>query len=110
MSTPATEQLADVIDVRWVMACMPGKQRAAVLLHKYHQMDCWQIAKVLNCSESVARSLLLSAYENLRHRLATAAAPQNEELASRSMPFGQRLRSGTKIAAQIGSGDGAGHA
>ena len=61
MTTPATEQLADVLGVGRVMACMPGKQRAAVLMHKYHQMDCWQIANVLNCSESVARSLLLSA-------------------------------------------------
>jgi len=74
------EQLADVVDVGQVMACMPGEQRAAVLMHKYHQMDCWQIAKVLNCSESVARSLLLSAYENLR-RLVPAVAPQNKELA-----------------------------
>jgi RNA polymerase sigma-70 factor (ECF subfamily) len=80
MSTPATEQLADVLDVGRVVAGMPGKQRAAVLMHKYHQMHCWQISRVLNCSESVARSLLLSAYENLR-RLAPTAAPQNEELA-----------------------------
>jgi RNA polymerase sigma-70 factor (ECF subfamily) len=93
MSAPAPEQLPDVLDVGRVVACMPAKQRAAVLMHKYHQMDCWQIAKVLNCSESVARSLLLSAYENLR-RLAPAAAPRNEELASSAMPytlFGERL-------------------
>lgn len=92
MSTPATEQLADVLDVGRVMACMPGKQRAAVLMHKYHQMDCWQIAKVLNCSESVARSLLLSAYENLRRLVPTAS--QSEELASWPMPYtlsGERL-------------------
>ena len=86
MRTQTTEELADVSDVRWVVACMPGKQRAAVLMHKYHQMDCWQIAQVLNCSESAARSLLLSAYENLRRLAPAAAAPQNEELASSPMP------------------------
>jgi len=85
MRTLATEQLAGVLDVGRVVACMPAKQRAAVLMHKYHQMDCSQIAKVLNCSESAARSLLLSAYENLR-RLAPAVAPQNEELPSWPMP------------------------
>jgi RNA polymerase sigma-70 factor, ECF subfamily len=81
----ATEQLAGVLDVGRLVACMPGKQRAAVLMHKYHQMDCWQIAKVLNCSESAARSLLVSAYENLR-RWAPAVAPQSEELPSSPMP------------------------
>ena len=86
MSTPATEQLAGVPDMRWVAACMPGKQHAAVLLHKYHQMDCWQIAKVLNCPESVARSLVLSAYEHLHRRLVPAAAPRSQELALGSVP------------------------
>jgi RNA polymerase sigma-70 factor (ECF subfamily) len=77
------ERLADVPGVGRVVAGMPAKQRAAVLMHKYHRMDCWQIAKVLNCSESGARSLLLSAYENLRRFV---PAPQSEELALRSMP------------------------
>ena len=81
---PATEQLAAVVDLGRLVACLPGTQRAAMLMHKYHRMDCWQIAKVLNCSEAVAKSLLLSAYENLR-RMAAAERP-NEELASWSMP------------------------
>jgi RNA polymerase sigma-70 factor (ECF subfamily) len=49
---------------------MPGKQRAAVLMHKYHHMNSWQIADVLGCPASVARSLLVSAYDQLRVRLA----------------------------------------
>jgi DNA-directed RNA polymerase specialized sigma24 family protein len=39
MRTPSSEQLAGVLDVRWVVAAMPGKQRAALLLHKHHQME-----------------------------------------------------------------------
>jgi RNA polymerase sigma-70 factor (ECF subfamily) len=70
-SQPPPAQLADVVEkARRALACMPGKQRAAVLMHKYHDMDSWQIAEVLGCSESVARSLLLSAYDRLRGRLA----------------------------------------
>lgn len=84
MRTPATEQLAGVLDIGRVVACLPAKQRAAVLMHKYHQMDCWQIAKVLSCSESLARSLLLSAYENLR-RWVPEVALQKEELPSGPM-------------------------
>ena len=56
--------------LRRAMAFLPDKQRAAVLLHKYHRMDYPQIAKVLNCREAAARSLLLSGYETLRRQLA----------------------------------------
>jgi RNA polymerase sigma-70 factor (ECF subfamily) len=75
--------LSDAPDVARAVACLSGKQRAAMLMHKYHQMDCWQIAQVLNCSESVARSMLLSAYENLRRRLAPRTACQSENCAAR---------------------------
>ena len=49
------------------------KQRAAVLMHKYEEMEYAQIAKVLNCSESAIKSLLFRAYETLRARLAHMA-------------------------------------
>jgi len=48
-----------------------AKQRAAVLMHKYEEMEYSQIAKVLECSESAVKSLLFRAYESLRARLAT---------------------------------------
>ena len=41
-----------------VVAALPEKQRAAVLMHKYQEMDYSQIAGVLNCSESAVKSLL----------------------------------------------------
>ena len=49
---------------------MPEKQRAAVLMHKYEEMEYTQIAKVLGCSDSAVKSLLFRAYETLRARLA----------------------------------------
>lgn len=57
-------------EVRKAIALLPEKQRAAVLMHKYHEMEYAQIAKVLSCSESAVKSLLFRAYETLRSRLA----------------------------------------
>ena len=60
-------------EVRRAVAALPDKQRAAVLMHKYEEMEYSQIAGVLNCSESAVKSLLFRAYESLRARLAHMA-------------------------------------
>jgi RNA polymerase sigma-70 factor (ECF subfamily) len=57
-------------EIRRAVATLPDKQRAAVLMHKYEEMEYAQIAKVLGCSESAVKSLLFRAYETLRARLA----------------------------------------
>jgi RNA polymerase sigma-70 factor (ECF subfamily) len=57
-------------EVRRAIAALPEKQRAAVLMHKYEEMEYTQIATVLGCSESAVKSLLFRAYETLRARLA----------------------------------------
>src|SRR4051794_24828526 len=64
---------AKLDEVRRAIAALPEKQRAAVLMHKYEEMEYSQIAKVLNCSESAVKSLLFRAYEALRARLAHMA-------------------------------------
>lgn len=64
---------ATLDEVRRAVAALPDKQRAAVLMHKYREMEYTQIAKVLNCSESAVKSLLFRAYETLRARLAHMA-------------------------------------
>ena len=56
-------------EVRRAVAALPEKQRAAVLMHKYQEMDYGQIAGVLGCSSSAVKSLLFRAYETLRTRL-----------------------------------------
>jgi RNA polymerase sigma-70 factor, ECF subfamily len=55
--------------IRRAVAALPEKQRVAVLLHKYEEMDYGEIAKVLDCSESALKSLLFRAYETLRVQL-----------------------------------------
>ena len=76
-SRPSVEQAlvyeARLDEVRRAVAALPDKQRAAVLMHKYEEMEYSQIAKVLNCSESAIKSLLFRAYETLRARLAHMA-------------------------------------
>jgi RNA polymerase sigma-70 factor, ECF subfamily len=57
-------------EVRDAIALLPEKQRAAVLMHKYEEMEYAQIAQVLECSESAVKSLVFRAYETLRARLA----------------------------------------
>ncbi len=62
--------------IRRAIYALPDKQRAAVLLHKYHELDYDEIARILECSESALKSLLFRAYETLRVQLAPLAAPQ----------------------------------
>lgn len=62
-----------VAEIRRIVEALPEKQRAAVLMHKYEELDYQQISKVLQCSESALKSLLFRAYETLRVRLAHLA-------------------------------------
>jgi RNA polymerase sigma-70 factor (ECF subfamily) len=55
--------------IRQAIAELPEKQRAAVLMHKYQELDYTQIAAALGCSASAVKSLLFRAYETLRGRL-----------------------------------------
>jgi RNA polymerase sigma-70 factor (ECF subfamily) len=68
--------------IRRAIEALPEKQRAAVLLHKYQEMDYDEIARILQCSESALKSLLFRAYETLRVQLAplveTGRAPATQ--------------------------------
>jgi RNA polymerase sigma-70 factor (ECF subfamily) len=64
---------AKLREIREAVNALPAKQRAAVVMHKYQEMEYTQIAGVLNCSESAVKSLLFRAYESLRARLAHMA-------------------------------------
>jgi RNA polymerase sigma-70 factor (ECF subfamily) len=55
--------------IRGVVNALPERQRLAVIMHKYQQMDYRQIAGVLKLSESATKSLLYRAYETLREQL-----------------------------------------
>jgi len=56
-------------EIRRAVEALPEKQRLAVLLHKYQEMDYGEIAVILDCSEGALKSLLFRAYETLRVRL-----------------------------------------
>jgi RNA polymerase sigma-70 factor (ECF subfamily) len=55
--------------IRQEIEGLPEKQRAAVILHKYQDVDYRQIALILGVSESAVKSLLFRAYEHLRTNL-----------------------------------------
>jgi RNA polymerase sigma-70 factor, ECF subfamily len=55
--------------IRAQVRALPERQRMAVLMHKYQEMDYRQIGDVLKLSESATKSLLFRAYQTLRDRL-----------------------------------------
>jgi RNA polymerase sigma-70 factor, ECF subfamily len=55
--------------IRAHVLALPERQRAAVLMHKYQDMDYKQIGEVLKLSESATKSLLFRAYQTLREKL-----------------------------------------
>jgi RNA polymerase sigma-70 factor (ECF subfamily) len=55
--------------IRSKVEALPERQKLAVIMHKYQQMDYKQIAGVLKLSESATKSLLFRAYETLREQL-----------------------------------------
>lgn len=60
--------------VRRAVAELPDRQRAVVVLHKFHGMDYEQIAQALGCSVQAVKSLTFRAYTNLRRSLAESHA------------------------------------
>ena len=55
--------------IRDHILALPERQRSAVLMHKYEDMDYKQIGEVLKLSESATKSLLFRAYQTLREKL-----------------------------------------
>jgi RNA polymerase sigma-70 factor (ECF subfamily) len=55
--------------IRQHVMALPERQRTAVVMHKYEDMDYKQIGDVLKLSESATKSLLFRAYQTLREKL-----------------------------------------
>ena len=55
--------------IRAQVMALPERQRQAVIMHKYQEMDYREIGAVLKLSESATKSLLFRAYQTLRERL-----------------------------------------
>lgn len=60
--------------VRRAIMGLPARQRAAVLMHKFDNMEYAQIAEALGCNVSTVKSILWRAYTTLRTRLAPLSA------------------------------------
>lgn len=56
-------------EVRRAIHSLPAKQRSAVLMHKFEEMEYVRIAHAIGCTEAAVKSLLFRAYEALRSRL-----------------------------------------
>jgi RNA polymerase sigma-70 factor (ECF subfamily) len=55
--------------IRAHVMALPERQRMAVVMHKYQEMDYREIGQVLRLSESATKSLLFRAYQTLRDSL-----------------------------------------
>lgn len=55
--------------IRAQVSALPERQRMAVVMHKYQEMDYREIGQVLKLSESAVKSLLFRAYQSLREAL-----------------------------------------
>jgi RNA polymerase sigma-70 factor (ECF subfamily) len=55
--------------IRKHVMALPERQRSAVLMHKYQEMDYKEIGQILKLSESATKSLLFRAYQTLRENL-----------------------------------------
>ena len=72
-STPSIEQemlrRERMNAIKQHVLALPERQRMAVLMHKYQDMDYKSIGSVLKLSESATKSLLFRAYQTLREKL-----------------------------------------
>jgi RNA polymerase sigma-70 factor (ECF subfamily) len=60
----------DLAAVSTAVQALPPKQRAALLMRKYQQLDYPAIAEALGCSQSAARANVYQALQKLRLQLA----------------------------------------
>ncbi len=65
----ASAEAQRAVRVRDAVTALPGRQRAAVVLHKYQGQSYAAIGAALGLSESATKSLLFRAYESLRREL-----------------------------------------
>ncbi len=69
VAEPASDALADADLARRLLAELPARQRAAVALRFYDDLAFAEIATILDCPESTARSYVHRALERLRAQL-----------------------------------------
>ncbi|MBN1419017.1 MAG: RNA polymerase sigma factor [Planctomycetes bacterium] len=90
----ALEQEERIRVVREAILTLPPNQRYAVLLRRYEDLSCQEIARVLGLSLMAVKSLLVRARENLRRILEPyLQAGDRPRAAARGAPEAPRLSS-----------------
>ena len=66
---PATDEVARRADLRRLLAQLPVRQRAVLVLRFYDDLSIERTAEILGCSSGAVRSLTMRALATLRSRL-----------------------------------------
>lgn len=75
-TSSSVADIDDSMDLRWAVAELPGRQKAAVILRYYVDLSYAEIALHLGCEETTARSLVFRALNQLR---STDLVPEGED-------------------------------
>jgi RNA polymerase sigma-70 factor (ECF subfamily) len=71
---PTAEQMllhhARLEEVRQAVQTLPHRQRAAVVMQRYKELEYTEIAEAMNCSPKTVKSLIFRAHHKLRTQLA----------------------------------------
>ncbi len=71
---PTTEQMllqrTRTEEVRRAIGTLPRRQRAAVIMQRYKELEYTEIAEVMNCTPKTVKSLIFRAHHKLRLTLA----------------------------------------
>jgi len=60
---------SELAEIRRAIEELPSRQRDAVILHKYKELEYREIAAVMGCTLQIVKSLIFRAHEALRSRL-----------------------------------------
>ncbi len=68
---PHTDQSVHRADLHRLLAKMPARQRAVLVLRFYDDLSVEQTAEVLRCSQGAVKTLTVRALDSIRHLLPT---------------------------------------
>jgi RNA polymerase sigma-70 factor (ECF subfamily) len=63
-------ELTDLAAVKQAVMALPDRQRAALMMRKYQELQYAEIAEILDCSEDSARANVYQALKKLREQFA----------------------------------------
>lgn len=76
-----SDDVARLAEVRRAVEALPPKQRAALMMRKYQQMEYAEVGDALGCSPQAARAHVYQALRKVRARFAATEAERPKEAA-----------------------------